>query len=109
MSDPDELQRRISEALREYPDEVRTPGYSDYAVGADDLTAELMQAARDRGVEGALDAFERLRASHDGRRLRRALMEFITHDPAAVSLGLRIPSLEERAPWKVLSSRREKS
>ncbi|HEX7151619.1 MAG TPA: hypothetical protein VF618_09045 [Thermoanaerobaculia bacterium] len=107
--DADELQRRISDALRERADEVRTPGYSDYAVGADDLTAELMEAARATGVEGALETFERLRASHDGRRLRRALMEFVTHDPAAVALGLRIPSLEERAPWKVLPSKREKS
>jgi hypothetical protein len=94
--DPDDLQRRIEAILADRPDDVRMPRYSDYAVGADDLTAQLMEAARARGVGGALDAFERLRGSEDVRRLRRALMEFVTHDPAAVELGLRVPWIEPK-------------
>lgn len=96
MDDPDELQRRIGAILRDRPGDVHVPGYSDYATGADDLTARLMTAARKGGVAEALDELERMRPVEDADRLRRALMEFVTHDPAAVKLGLHVPWLEPK-------------
>ncbi len=99
-----DLQRRIDAALRETPEEQAESRFSDYADSAFDLTQRLMAAARKGGAEAALDEFDRLKETEDLGRLRRALQEFLTHDPAAA--GLRIPSLEERAPWKVLPSRR---
>lgn len=97
----DELQRRVDAMLRETPEEEEAELFSDYAEPADDLTQRLMEAARGGGVEGALDEFDRLRGSEKVRRLQRALMEFITHDPLASEAGLQVPPLEERAAWKV--------
>ena len=96
-----ELQSRVDQALRETPEEEEAELFSDYAEPADDLTQKLMDAARARGVEAALDEFDRLRGSAKIRRLQRALMEFITHDPLAYEAGLHVPPLEERAAWKV--------
>lgn len=101
MDDP---QRRIDAALRELPEES-AGGFSDYRDTAIGLTRLLMAAARRGGVDAALDELDRLRGSEDPGRLRRALQEFVTHDPAAA--GLRVPPLEERAPWKTRPSRRE--
>jgi len=103
------LQARIDAALRETPGEER-PGYSDYAEPAIDLTRRLTIAAEGGGAEAvtrALDEFDRLRATERGGQLRRALMEFVTHHPAAVELGLRVPSLEARSPGKVRPSKRK--
>lgn len=96
-----ELQSRVDAALRETPEEEEAELFSDYAEPADDLTQRLMEAARAGGVEAALDEHDRLRGSEKVRRLQRALMEFITHDPLAHEAGLRVPPLEERAAWKV--------
>jgi hypothetical protein len=92
------LQHRVDEALREAVDEP-SPVFSDYRESAFDLTARLMEAARRGGPAAALDEFDRLRESAAPGRLRRALMEFLVHDPAA--RGLRIPELGTRAPRKV--------
>ena len=102
MDDP---QQRIDSALRELPEESATNRFSDYRDTAIDITRRLMAAARQGGVDAALDEFDRLRESEDHGRLRRALQEFVTHDPAAA--GLQVPPLEERAPWKVRPSRKE--
>lgn len=56
------------------------------------------------GVEAALDEFDRLAAKEDGGRLRHALMIFLTHDSRVDKIGLRIPTLEERSPWKLAPS-----
>jgi hypothetical protein len=124
-----DLQQRVDAALAEPEDEAaRVPGevpgevlgrgpaelpgeggagpFADFAESAADLTARLMAAARHSGAAAALDEVERLRGAERPGRLRRALMEFLVHDPAAA--GLRIPPLEERAPWKVRPSRRRR-
>jgi hypothetical protein len=105
-----QLQARIDAALRESPGEGLLR-YSDYGDSALDLTRRLMIAAEGGGAEAvarALDEFDRLRPTERGGRLRQALMEFVTHHPAAVELGLRIPSLETRDRGKVLPSRRKR-
>jgi hypothetical protein len=48
-----------------------------------------------------------LRATADLGALRHALTIVLTHHPAMHDLGLRLPSLEARSPWKTWPSRRE--
>ena len=98
MSD---LQKRVDDALRETPEDEEASLFSEYRDSSSDLTEKLMRAAREGGASAALDEFEKLRPAENIRRLQRALMEFIVHDPSAAEAGLRIPSLEERAAWKV--------
>ena len=106
-----ELQARINEALRERREEGGARSFSEYMPGASvGLQDELLRAAAPGGVAGIealLDAFDRLRASADVAALRHALSIVLTHHPAAAELGLRLPSLEERSPWKVWPARRE--
>jgi hypothetical protein len=51
------------------------------------------------GIRAALREFDRLAKAEHPLRIRRALMIFLVHHPDVGRLGLRIPSLEERAPW----------
>jgi len=104
------LQERINLALRETPEDRRKSNYSDYRPdNIPKIVDGLMQAAVQGGAEGieaALDEFDRLTEREDKIRAQRALMQFLLHHPAATELGLRVPSLEERNPWKVLPSKR---
>jgi hypothetical protein len=105
------LQERINLALRETPEDRRKSDYSDYRPdNLPEIVDELTRAAARGGAEGmeaALDEFERLAEREDKIRAQHALMHFLTHHPAAAELGLRVPSLQERNPWKVLPSRRK--
>lgn len=113
------LQERINSALAESPQSASASKFSPYlmdeqrpeVVGqALDLDAQLAQAASVEGVEGietAMDEYDRLAETEDSGRLRHALMLFLTHHPEAAKLGLRIPSLEERSPWKVTPSKKD--
>ncbi len=106
-----ELQERINAALRETPEDLRSSDFSDYKPDhTPALLDELTQAAElggIAGIEAALDEFERLMKREDPNRMRHALMLFLMHHPDSGELGLRIPSLEERNPWKVLPSKRD--
>ncbi|MGH9971652.1 MAG: hypothetical protein ACREBG_28185 [Pyrinomonadaceae bacterium] len=105
------LQERINSALKETPEERKSSDFSDYKPDhTPALVQELMRASESGGAEGieaALDAFDRLAQTEDVLRMKHALMLFLMHDPAVARLGLRIPSLEERSPWKVLPSKRD--
>jgi hypothetical protein len=75
---------------------------------------ELLKAAGDVGIAGGivsleaiLDAFDRMRGAANAARLRHALSVVLTHHPALTELGLRLPTLDERSPWKTWPSRRE--
>ena len=102
------IQQRIDSALRESPKDRRESRFSPYIAESKlDLENQLMSAASSvglDGVEAALDEFDRLAAKEDGGRLRHALMIFLTHDSRVAKLGLRIPPLEERSPWKLAPS-----
>jgi hypothetical protein len=104
-------QARINEALREPIDEAGRSRFSSYMPGASvPLQDALLASAAGPGlaaVEGILDAFDRLRETVDRGALRHALTVVLTHHPAMRELGLRLPSLEERSPWKTWPGRRE--
>jgi hypothetical protein len=113
------LQERINSALSESPQDAVASKFSPYVldeqsqavVGQEvDVGGQLEQAASAagglEGIETALDEFDRLAQSVDGGRLRHALMVFLTHHPEAIKLGLRIPTLEERSPWKVMPGKK---
>jgi hypothetical protein len=104
------LQARIDEALREPVEQADVRSFSEYMPGASvALQDELLRAGGAdpvTNVEAILDAFDRLRVSGDPA-LRHALSVVLTHHPATAELGLRLPSLEERSPWKTWPSRRE--
>jgi|SRR5215475_12816745 len=106
-----ELQERINSALRQTPEARVASDFSDYKPDhSPELVQDLMQAAEQGGEEGvkaALDEFDRLSQSEDRLRMQHALMLFLTHHPAVSELGLRVPSLRERSPWKVLPSKRK--
>jgi hypothetical protein len=108
-----ELQDRINSALTETPEDRVASDFSDYKPDhSPELVQDLMQAAEqggEKGVEAALDEFDRLSQREDLVRMQHALMLFLTHHPAVSKLGLRVPSLEERGPWKVLPSKRNES
>ncbi len=102
------LQARINAALQETREETPASRFSPYLQDSGGVVASMMEAARDGGVEAALDLFDRLRASEDLGLLRHALMRFLVEHPAAGKLGLRIPSLIERAPWMAAPSNRKR-
>jgi len=103
-----QLQARIERALQETPHERATTRFSPYLIDSGpDPAGQLMRAAGSGGAEGiaaALDAFDRLAEQGDAGRPRHALLAFLIHHPDVAGLGLRIPSLEARSPWKVLPS-----
>jgi hypothetical protein len=103
------LQQRIDRALREPVEKAGTSRFSEYApIGAAEVEAELMNAARHGGIEGVeavLDRAEALAHQEDASRLRYALSIVLTHLPGVAELGLRLPSLQERAIWKVAPSK----
>jgi hypothetical protein len=105
------IQARIDEALREPIGETGARSFSDYLPGGSlAVQDELLRATGAGGltdIEAMLDAFDRLRASADRARLQHALSVVLAHHPALAELGLRVPSLEERSPWKTWPSRRE--
>lgn len=110
--DPDRLQvlqQRINRALGDPVAYAGTSRFSEYApVGVPELVSDLMNAAAIGGIEGVeamLDRAEELARREDPPRLRHALSIALTHSPAVADLGLRLPSLEERAAWKVAPSR----
>jgi hypothetical protein len=113
---PDErildVQRRIDLALREPIAEAGASRFSSYVPGSSTaVQTTLLEAGARAGdpldaIEAILDAFERLVRRLDAGRLRHALMVVLTHHPAVAALGLRLPSLEERSPWKTLPGRR---
>lgn len=102
------IQQRIDSALRESPKDRQESRFSPYITESKpDLENQLMSAASPEGLDGveaALDEFDRLAAKEDGGRLRHALMIFLTHDSRVDKIGLRIPTLEERSPWKLAPS-----
>ena len=104
------LQQRIHEALREDAAHAGTSTFSEYApVGAAELGTALMGAASGGGIAGLeamLDRAAELARSEDAGRLRYALTIALTHLPIVTELGLRLPSLAERAPWKIAPSTR---
>jgi hypothetical protein len=113
MTSREELQERINHALQQTPEEFARSAFSDYLDTATDLTRRLYKRAvssndPETAVEAALDEYDALAASEDNRRARHALMEFVTHHPAAAELGLRVPDLAQRAPWMVRPSRRKR-
>jgi hypothetical protein len=105
------IQQRIDSVLRESPKDRRESRFSQYiAESKPDLENKLMSAASFGGLEGveaALDEFDRLASKEDRGRLRHALLIFLTHDSRVAKLGLRIPPLEERSPWKLAPSKKK--
>lgn len=104
-----DAQSRIDLALRESVQDRMQSSYSDYLPENASLAQKLMLAAARGGLQGihaALDQFDRLSTSEDRLRLQKALLVFLTHWPEAAKLGLRIPGLEKRSPWKVVPSQR---
>ena len=107
------IQDRINDILRDSPQEHVQSRFSPYLEwGRPNLQEQLEQAAAARkegidGIEAALEAFDRLYPTEDHSRLRYALMVFLTHNPEVQELGLHIPSLQERSPWKLSPNRRE--
>lgn len=105
------LQARINAALRESPEDRAATRFTPYrfvereGVG---LSTQLMNAASVGGLEGmeaALDKFDQLAgAGEDMGELRYELMRFLTQNPNARKLDLRIPDIEERSAWKVIPS-----
>jgi hypothetical protein len=108
-----ELQRRIDALLAESPEERSRSRFSDYLPRRDSLSRRLAQTAATAsgaaGIAMALDECERLAAVEDRLAVQRALAIFLTHHPAVARLGLRVPSLAERAPWKTGPSRRRRT
>jgi hypothetical protein len=105
------VQARIDDALSEPLGEAGTSRFSSYMPGASvPLQDALLAAAKDHGLDGLealLDRFEHLRGSNDRGALRHALIVVLTHHPAVHEFDLRLPSLDERSPWKTWPSRRE--
>jgi hypothetical protein len=107
------IQQRIDSALWETPQDRLQSRFSPYiADSKPDLENQLASAAATSssegldGVEAVLDEFERLAAKEDLGRLRHALLIFLTHDSRVAKLGLNVPTLEERSPWKLAPSRK---
>jgi hypothetical protein len=107
------IQQRIDSALRESPQDRLQSRFSPYiADSKPDLENQLASAAAASpsegldGVEAVLDEFERLATREDPGRLRHALLIYLTHDSQVAKLGLRVPTLEERSPWKLAPNRK---
>ena len=108
------LQQRIDDALAETPAMRRGSTFSDYDPGETDrFVGSFADAAAEGGIEGlerALDAFDEAARAADPLAIRRDLMVFLARHPDVARLGLRLPSLGTRSPWKTLpSKRREQS
>jgi len=101
-----QLQDRIDAALREPYEESAISLFSGYMPGAStDLQSTLWTTpatGRIEDVEELLDRFDAMKGTADPNRLRHALTVVLTHHPTVGALGLRLPSLEERSPWKTL-------
>jgi hypothetical protein len=117
-NDPDRtrlLQERINSALRELPEERAQSNFSPYMPDAAfGVENELTRADKEAGggypgIEAALDEFARLVQSEgvDVVRARYGLQRFLAHYSGLAGLGLRLPSLQERAPWKLKPSSEE--
>jgi hypothetical protein len=104
------IQARIDAALREPADEAARSSFSTYMPGGStDLQSALWTKPETGGVEDVeeiLDRYDQLKGTDDPVRLRHALSVVLTNHPTVGALGLRLPSLEERSPWKVTPSRR---
>jgi hypothetical protein len=104
------IQTRIDAALREPADEAARSSFSSYTPGGStDLQSALWTKPETGGVEDVeeiLDRYDQLKGTGDPVRLRHALSVVLTNHPTVGALGLRLPSLEERSPWKVTPSRR---
>jgi hypothetical protein len=98
-----QVQQRIDAALASGPADLSVGPYSDYLPDHTPALVEyLMRAAKPGGLAGikaALREFDRLAETEHPLRIKQALMIFLTHHPEAARLGLRIPPLDERAPW----------
>jgi hypothetical protein len=105
------IQLRIDAALREPVDEASRSSFSSYMPGAStDLQSTLWTKSATGGigdVEEILDRYEQLKGTDDPVRLRYALYAVLTNHPTVDALGLKLPSLEERSPWKVTPSNRQ--
>lgn len=103
------LQARINEALSETPEGRAGSKFSPYLPNPGvEMAGNLMRAAECGGAEGieaALDEFDRLLTGGDRLLARYSLLLFLTHHPEVAKLGLHIPSLEERSPWKLRPSK----
>src|SRR5207247_1432617 len=113
MSERDEnrlrrLQKRLNDALVESSEEgeQRLHSYVDYGLGA--LQARLLSAAESGGIEEVLQEFERQAADEGRPRARSALLRVLVNTPNLLESGLHVPSLQERAPWKLRPSHRTK-
>ncbi len=110
-----QLQARIDAALRESPEERAQTSFSPYMPSMEaafDIEDTLVRAAaragpgRLEGLEAALGAFDQLLESHVAERVRAqyGLRRFLAHYKGLGELGLRLPSLQDRSPWKVRPS-----
>ena len=103
------IQSRIDRALQQPLEDAGASSFSEYMPGASTPYEDELRRAGGTGsvteVEAILDRFERLRASADRAALRHALSVVLTHHPAVADLGLRLPSLKERSPWKTWPSK----
>ena len=103
------IQARIDAALREPVDEAARSSFSNYVPGAStELQSALWTKPATGGiddVEEILDRYDQLKGTDDPVRLRHALNVVLTNHPTVDALGLRLPSLEERSPWKVTPSK----
>ena len=103
------IQTRIDAALHEPADEAARSNFSGYVPGGStDLQSALWTRPATGGVddvEEILDRYEQLKGTDDPVRLRHALAAVLTSHPTVGSLGLTLPSLEARAPWKITPSK----
>ena len=104
------IQSRIDAALHEPADAAGRSGFSSYIPGGStDLQSALWTkpaAGAVEDLEEILDRYEQLIHTADPGRLRHALTVVLTHHPAVAGLGLTLPSLEQRTPWKIAPSKR---
>jgi hypothetical protein len=104
------IQGRIDEALREPADEAGRSSFSSYVPGGStDLQSTLWTKPATGAIddlEEILDRYDQLKGTGDPGRLRHALTVVLTHHPTVDALGLKLPSLEQRSPWKIAPSRR---
>jgi hypothetical protein len=105
------IQERIDAALREPVEEAGRSAFSSYMPGGStDLQGALWTkpaTGRVEDVEEILDRFDGLKSSEDLGRLRHALSVVLTHHPTIATIGVRLPSLDTRSPWKVTPSERD--
>ena len=104
------MQDRIDAALHEPAGEAGKSRFSNYVPGGStDLQSALWTKPTTGTIEDLeeiLSRYEQLKATADPGQLRYALTVVLTHHPAVNALGLTLPSLEERSPWKIAPSKR---